>query len=423
VTPTDPTAQISRARETLRWVTLPEIRQRMRSRSARVVAIGTACLFALVSMLAGEMIVLQNISGPAVFQVLSSPPGGQWWNFPQPFAILPWGTVALPFLPTVCMALVSAGVGIGVGVGFVMIAPLVRRSPTPARPVATGAAAGVAPAIAGLATLGACCCVGCVGATGVSIVAAASGVSIASLYLNDWYIGLFQVGVVFVSLLATESILERVATHAEAAPRFDARFLAGAVLRVCLMIAGITWSLAMLVEWGELSPLVAPPGVIYHWTFEHQLLALTAIAAGLFPREFTILIRRIALRPVGLALRVALAFAAFTWGAWVPPSLTALGLGGFLNELFGVLGLPGAWGAIAPDSAPGAALLFHWSFQHLLLSGFAMALAVAPTSATQPLWWTVSAEPSPTPGARVRGPPYETPTGAWAAPAETDSVE
>jgi hypothetical protein len=71
--------------------------------------------------------------------------------------------------------------------------------------------------------------------------------------------------------------------------------------------------------------------------------------------------------------------------------LANLGLGGFLNELFGFSGYPAAYAAITPDASLGAALLFHWAFQHLLLSVFAIALAIVPTKTLSSLLWTVTA--------------------------------
>jgi hypothetical protein len=172
-------------------------------------------------------------------------------------------------------------------------------------------------------------------------------------------------------------------------PRIDGRFAVGAVLRISLLIAGITWSLAMFVEWVYKPPLSATAFTWYHWIFEHQALSLLAIAAGMFPKEIAGWIGRLYGRSEGWALRLVLLEAGITWGTWVPPLLTGLGLGGLFNEMLSFYLVPASWGAVAPDSPLGPALLFHWIFQHALLAGFAILVAVRPNVALAPLLGTV----------------------------------
>lgn len=167
------------------------------------------------------------------------------------------------------------------------------------------------------------------------------------------------------------------------------RFLAGTVLRIALLIAGMTWSLAMFVEWGEVSPWTAPASLWYHWIFEHQLLSIVAILAALFTEDLWNAVGRWGSKSVGWAARASLLVAGFSWGVWVPSAAVSLGLGGFLNELFGVLGLPASWGSVQPAAIFGAALAFHWGFQHLLLGAFAIILSLRPSLGLAPLRWTL----------------------------------
>jgi hypothetical protein len=376
------------------FATLHETRSRLRTWWGRSLVLAITVVYAFVSMVLGDMLVFVSTPDTNVTTVsVVYGYGTQWWDYPALFVNAPWGFLTLPFFPTVAMLLVSIGVGIGGATGLVLALPLLRRAKGVNRQaLASGSAASVGPAITGLATLGACCCTSCAGLVGVSVVAAASGSSLYNLLLNNWYIGVFQLGVVYIALLAQERSLRLTAEYCPVPPPFDRRFAAGALLRLGLLVSGITWSLAMFVEWTNTPPATANAAIWYHWIFEHQLLAITAIGAGLFPKEFAGAVRRLFSQLGGRIWRIALGVAGFTWGVWVPPTLAALGLGGFLNELFGVFGLPTWIGAVPPDSSLGLALYFHWAFQHLLLSGFALAVALVPTAATVPLLWTVSPE-------------------------------
>src|SRR5262249_38415309 len=156
------------------------------------------------------------------------------------------GVLTLPFFPTIAMLLVAAGVGLGGATGIVLILPYVRRRPRAGPPAPGSAVAtGVGPAIPGLGTLGACCCPSCVGTAGVAVVAGARGTDLNGLLLNNWYIGVFQVAVVYVALLAQERLLRQPADYCPIPPPLDRKFAAGAFWRLALLVGGITWSLAM----------------------------------------------------------------------------------------------------------------------------------------------------------------------------------
>ncbi|HXQ94470.1 MAG TPA: hypothetical protein VN864_04795 [Thermoplasmata archaeon] len=388
--------------------TLRETRALVRGWPRRLALAAVATVVVVASLFVGGMLTLLPTQGVYVVEVIWWGPPSTWWFYPEVLVIQPWGLLQLPLLPTVTMVLVALGAGLGAVAGIGLARDIVRR-PRGTTSVSAGTAvvAGSGPGIASLATLGACCCSTCASTGGLALVAAASGTSVASLITTQWYLPIFQPAIVYLILLAQERALRRSREISESSPPVDLRFVAGSVLRVGLLVGGITWSLAMLVEWGSENPLTAPPATWYHWLFEHQVLSLLAVTAGLFPRELSDLLRRAGRTAAGRAGRLGFGLAGVTWGIWVPPALVGLGLGGFLNELFGALGMPGAWAPVPPDSVGVAPLAFHWAFQHLLLSAFAIAVALRPEWATRPLEWTLGriapgrSSPSTVPGGRA----------------------
>jgi hypothetical protein len=384
---------------------LSRTRALVRSPFGRFLAVSVAAAYAFASMLLGLMLSFFNTQQTAVTITLIWN-GNPWWNYPGLLVLAPGGVLALPFLPTVTMLLVSAAVGLGASASILLLISRRRAgstSPT-VRSISSTVAGGATPAIAGLATLGACCCTSCVGAAGIAVVAAASGSNVAEVIRNNWYVALFELAIVGLSLLLLERSLALPREACPVPPPKDRRFAIGTVLRLALLVAGITWSLAMFVEWGDNPPLAASAGTWYHWIFEHQLLAGLAIAAGFLPLESAASVARSARRLRSLLWRAPMFLAGVTWGIGVPSWLVAWGLGGWGNEVLGYLGAPAAWGAIPPDSALGAPLYFHWILQHGLLAAFALSVAVLGEKALTPLLWSVTAtRPSPRSDASDRG--------------------
>jgi len=302
-----------------------------------------------------------------------------------------------------------------------------ERKQSAARPGVVGSVAGLTPAMIALVTLGACCSTTAAATAGVGLVAQASGSSLNNLLLNDWYLDVFQVTVVFVALIAQELLLrvygglfgldappgdvER--PRARPAP-MGARLIAGGALRAALLLGGVTWSLAMVAEWTTISPWTATPTLWFQWIFQHQVVAVVAILVALFPGALFSGVRRWANSPWTYSLRAALLVGGLSLVAWVPPAVAGGGAGGLVNELFGVWGLPAAWGAVAPAYSPGIALFLRWGLQYLLLGGFAVALAVAPERALRPLLWTLEdSDSTDTPSGEVR--PVPSPGSAGSA--------
>ena len=406
--------------EMLALASLRRSRALLRGRRPLLLLTGVAVSYAFISMLVGLMLEFHSEGIPFTAEVISSPQAYQWWDYPALLVVWPGGILVLPFLPAVTMVLVSIGVAIGATVAVRLIAPLVLRGREPrGRSAASGVAGGTTPSIVGVATLGACCCTSCAGIAGVTVVAAVSGTNLYSALLNNWYIDLFQLAVVWVALMVQERALQTSGRVCPTPAPIDRRTALSFALRLALMIAGITWSLAMFVEWGGISPASAPAATWFHWIFEHQLLSVTAIVAAFLPLETLVAVRRALAHRWTWVARGTLVVAGISWGIWVPPTLTQLGLGGFLNELMGFLGLPTSWGAISPGSSLGLGLYFHWAFQHELLSGFAIILALLPERALAPLVWSITREATIPPseiGSENRSPslgspPADTATG------------
>ncbi|MDE1821100.1 MAG: hypothetical protein KGJ23_09715 [Euryarchaeota archaeon] len=387
---------------------LPSLRAIVREVGWRRVGL-IAWLYTWVVMLSGEMLIVGSWNEAWIVQgALFAPPGGPIWDFPN---LLVWGPgiqAQFPFLATFTMVIAAIGTGIGVVVAVELLRRSRRRDPEDEEGGSAGTAptvAGTLPGIAGLSALGACCCVTCVGPSVVAVVAGLSAVTASQVLYNDWYVSLFQIAVIWLALIAQE----RAISQARACPteklRFDRRVLSSVLLRLSLIVAGITWSLAMFVEMGNTPSSAVTPALLYHWALEHQLLSLTAIFMGFFPTEGARYISRWCSSAPGRGGRFVLLLAGVSWGFWVPAPLVSAGLGGLINEGMGYLGAPASWGAAPPDTVVGPALLFHWAFQHALLSVWAIWVALFPQRASAPLLLSV-----PTPSASPSMPGPVTPT-------------
>jgi hypothetical protein len=423
----------------LSLLTLRSIRQYIRRSHAVMMTVFFAVLYALGSMALGGMLILAHVGGGYTVLVLwGSTTGFQAWNYPGLLILAPWGVVTLPFFATLSMVLVSVGVGIGMAVAVLLAVTLVRRRTTSVgRPAAVGSVAGLTPAMIALVTLGACCSTSLAASAGVGIVAQVSGSTTDNLLVNNWYLGVFQVVVVWVALVAQELLLRvyggLLGLSADPAgtepayqpPKVSRRFLAGSALRVGLLVGGLTWSIAMLVDWTSVAPFGASAALWFRWLAQHQLLALLAIVAALFPRGLSALFSRWAGTALGRVARGVLLVVAVSLAVGVPPPIAGWGVTGFGNELMGLLAVPAGWGAVAPVFPPGLDLYFRWGVQYLLLGGFATALALGPSKALAPIEWTVGqpardrlggSDPlgSPTPSAIPTA--EGTPAGASAVP-------
>ncbi len=383
-------------------VTLRETRRFVRERHGRMMAVFFAVVFALVSMLVGDMLILTPLHVAPYMGILWSPgTNPQWWNYPGLLVVGGWGVLELPFLPTWTMVFVSVGVGIGISAAVLLAVELIRmRRRGSARSTAIGSAVGLTPAMIALVTLGACCSTGAAAAAGIGAVAQTTGSTTYTLVSNSWYLSLFQVVVMGIALIAQEQLLfvtrgifsqARAGTPASpisGPPPLDRRFAAGAALRVALLVGGITWSLAMFAEWIAVPPQTASAAIWVSWGLQYQLPAILAILAALFPTAMRRSVRHLA-RSWSLTVRGILLVAGVSLVAWLPPPLSTWGVYGLGNELLGMLGLPAGWGAVVPLTTDSLTVALRWGFQYLLVGGFAIAVALAPERAFEPLDWTV----------------------------------
>lgn len=411
---------------------LSEVRRYVRRYHAGMMAAFFAILYAIGSMALGGMLLLARVPGGYTLEILWGNALGQGpWNYPGLLLVAPWGVVSLPFLATISMIVVSAGVGLGIAVAILISAALLRnRRATGVTTGAVGSIAGLTPAMIALVTLGACCSSAAAATAGVGLVAQASGSSVDNLLVNNWYLDVFQMSVVFVSLLAQELLLrvygglfglERTPGASGSASTRPApvgwRWVAGGTLRVGLLLAGVSWALAMLAAWTTVPPTSAGPALWFNWLAQHQLVSWIAIVAALFPGAMLTAMGRGGSRLASRLLRALAIVAGVSLAVGTPPILASAGAPGFVNELLFAAGAPATWGAVPPVFAPGWALALRWALQYLLLGGFAIALGLSPSKALEPIRWTVGEGPMPkSDAARTSAARSATPLGVTPGP-------
>jgi len=395
-------------------LTLREVRAYVRRSHGISLAVFIGVAYALGSMLLGGMLVLAHYDGGySVILLWGNALGLQNWNYPGLLIEAPWGFVELPFFATLSMVLVSAGVGIGMAVALLLGAQLIRERRTSARrPTATGTIAGLTPAMIALVTLGACCSTTAAATAGIGLVAQSSGSTTSNLVLNNWYLGVFQMVVVYVALIAQELLLrvygnlfgarDPAFQVSASAPRpLDRRTVVVGAARAALLAGGVTWMLSVLATWTTVNPATASAALWFNWVFEHGLIGGLAVLVALAPKSAYRWIVSSAGSVPGVSFRALLLISAWTLGGWVPPPLAGMGVEGFGNELLGLFGLSGSLGAVAPAYPWGLALALRWGFQYLLLAACAGSIAAWPRDA---LAWLSESHGSPVPVAGEVGP-------------------
>ncbi len=370
---------------------LRSIRAYIRRSHAIMMTAFFAIVYALGSMVVGSMLLLTPLSPPYYAEILWTG-GAPAWNYPGVLIVQPWGVITLPFFATFAMIVVSTGVGIGMSVAVLLGIALVRnRRARAGQPATVGSVAGLTPAMIALVTLGACCSTTAAATAGVGLVGQVTGTTTNNLLVNNWFLGVFQMVVVWVALLAQELLLRIYgglfgiasisggpSTEGHEPRRADRKVVASAALRVGLLIGGVTWSLAMVASWTTVSPTTASPTLWFSWLVQHQLISIFAVVAALFPRGLGSAVEpRLGTLGVGI-LRGALLLGGLSLVVGVPPPFADGGAAGFANQLVAVLGGPSAWGASWPVFGPGPALYFNWGVQYLLLGGFAITAGLWP---------------------------------------------
>jgi hypothetical protein len=384
-----------------RVLTLQEVRSFIRQSRSRVGVAFFGLVYLLGALLGGGMLTLFALRGGYTVEILLGSGTGQgWWNYPGLLVLAPWGVLVLPFLSTLVMLVVAVGVGLGMTVAVVLAYRLLRPTPEEvARSKAVGVVTGLTPAMVGLVTLGACCSTTTAATAGVGLVAAASGTTVTNLILNNWVLGLFQLAVVWVALIAQELLLtvygglyrgtgRTGATAIVAAPALGLRYFAGIALRVALIVGGLLWALAIFAQWPSSPPGSAGAGLWFQWIAQHELLGILAVVAGLFPGAVEALLRR---TRTGLARVVpaALVVAGLSLLVWLPSALTASGVDSLADQILGSVGVGAAWGGLSPGPVTGISLAARWICEYLLLGGFAVSAAIAPRATMSPLLATL----------------------------------
>lgn len=367
---------------------LERSRALVRTRFGRPLAAAVAIVYGIIALFVGEMIVLgAEPYATTSWQLVVPEYTNAWWDYPAILVTGPWGVLTLPFLPAVTMVVVSLGVGIGMTVGILLTLRLRKAARSGASGSAVSSAAGFTPALIALVTLGACCSTTAAATAGIGAIAQASGTGIDQLLFNNWYLDVFQVGVLWIALLAQEQLLviyggllgDPEASGAATVPTpLGRRSGPPAALRVVLLGGGVVWGVSAVVAWTSFDPVPVTAGLLAQALVQHLLLAALAVAAGLFGASAIAPLGRESPRAALLALRAALVVAGGSVLAYVPPPLAGAGLFGFGNELLGAVGAPSSWGAVAPPTVAPTVLLLRWTLEFLLLGGFAVAVGVAP---------------------------------------------
>ena len=379
-------------------LTLRELRAYVVRSHAVMMSAFLALVYALLAMTESGMLVLGRFGGGySVFYYASNPLGQQPWNYPGLLVVAPWGVVELPWFGTFSMVVVSAGVGLGMAAAVLLaFVGLRRRRTETGGPATLGSLAGLTPAMIAALALGACCSTTAAATAGVGVIAQVSGSTTANLLYNNWYLGLFQIVVVWVALVAQEALLRaygdlfgvpRAAGSGRPSrpARPDRRAVAGSLFRFALLVGGVTWSLAMFASWTDTDPTRASAAMWFDWIVLHQFVSVLAVAAALFPLGLADLLRR---RLPSRLVRGAALVGGVLLLVGAPPPLSGWGVAGLGNELLAAAGAPSAWGGVPTAFGPLGALVFHWAAQYLLLGGFALAVALRPAWAVRPGLWS-----------------------------------
>lgn len=385
----------------LSLLTLRRSRQLLRNPLARLLAGTVAVVYLFLALLVGKMLELAPTAERST-TVLLLTSGGSWWNFPALVVVAPNATLVLPYFSTIAMIVVTAGVSLGMTVAVLLGVRLARdRSRTAGRSAAVSSTAGLTPVLIALVTLGACCSTTAAATAGIGLAAQSTGTTVSAVLAANWYLGVFQIVVLFVALLAQEQLVEIYAMFRKddhptedaapmVPPRANARTVAGGVLRLGLVLGGVSWALGVVAAWTTTNPWTASGATWADWILLHGVVGSFAISAGLFPRETRDVLA--GTRRTVLGVRALLAGSGILLLSYLPTAVAHAGLYGLGNVLLGALGTPASAGGVAPPLPAGVALMLVLGVQYGLLGLMAIAAALAPEALLAPL---VAAGPQP----------------------------
>ncbi|MHB8351746.1 MAG: hypothetical protein ACYDFT_03510 [Thermoplasmata archaeon] len=385
----------------LSLLTLRRSRQMLRAPFARLLAGTIAIVYLLLALLVGKMLELAPTAERST-TVLVLTSGGSWWNFPALVVVAPNATLILPYFSTLAMIVVTAGVSLGMTVAVLLGIRLAReRSRSAGRSAAVSSTAGLTPVLIALVTLGACCSTTAAATAGIGLAAQSTGTTISAVLAANWYLGVFQMVVLFVALIAQEQLVEiyalfRAGEHPAGAPvpmvppPISARSIVGGILRLGLVIGGVSWALAVVAAWTSTDPWSASGATWADWILLHGVVASFAIAMGLFPRGTQDLL--VGPGRAALVARALLAGSGILLLAYLPAAAAQEGLYGLGNVLLGALGVPTSAGGVALALPVGVALALELGVQFVLLGLMAVAAGLYPRTVLAPL---VAAGPQP----------------------------
>jgi hypothetical protein len=357
--------------------------------------------YALGAMVFGGMLYLPSSPLKTGWFVYVYPSGpGPSWTYPAILAGGPNFFVDLPIVSAILMTLSAAGVGLGMSLAVLLGVRLTRRRRAGLlRPTVVGSAAGLTPVMIALVTLGACCSTTAAATAGIGLAAQSSGTTPAAALANAWYLGVFQVVVIYVALIAQEQLLSvygllfggptagppTPGAETGKLPPLGWRGAGSALLRIALVTAGVTWSLSMFTDWFSTPPARASAAAWLGWTLQHQVPGILAVLVALFPAGALAFWTKLTTGRWALAIRGVLATSGVALLTWIPAPLSGAGAAALGNELLGYWGFPSSWGAVAPPALGLVGLSLRWTFQFGLLGIVAVGMGISPEITLKPL--------------------------------------
>lgn len=380
-------------REVRSLLTLDRTRSTLLEPRYRALVGSVGLAYAVGTMVIGGMLYFsaQPLRTGWFFLVYPSGPGPSW-TYPAILAGGPMFQVDVPLGMGILLTLAAAGIGLGMSLAVYLGVRLVRRNAAGLRGVGTGGAAvGLAPVMFALVTMGACCSTVTAATAGVSLAAQSTGSSPSAALANAWYLGVIQVVVVYVALVVQEQLLRNFggeltaprpkAARTAATPttsRLSLGRASGLALRVVLVVAGLTWALAIVSE-----EFTLPRAHLTGWTvvgglLQHVVPGLLAVLVALFPQDALRVWERHGKGAFGLLTRGTLLVAGVSVLTWVPPAVAQSGAGALGNELLAFWQFPASWGAVSPPIHDPGGLMLRWGFQFILLGALAIATGISP---------------------------------------------
>ena len=216
---------------------------------------------------------------------------------------------------------------------------------------------------------------------------------------NAWYLGFFQVAVVYLALLAQEQLVGiygvLLGWSLGSAPGAEVRptpprslgwaGVGSGTLRVVFAVTGITWSLAMVAAWITTPPARAGGAAWFGWVLQHQIPGLLAISVALFPAGAAAFWATYSPTLPGKALRAVLVAAGAALLTWMPAPVSRYGAAALGNELLGYWHASAAWGAVPPPALGPVGLTLRWGFQFALLGVLSISIGLWPGRTLRPL--------------------------------------